>query len=108
VLYDVGSSYLPGQHSRERRRPDVVAEEMRVISEDLHCTAVTVFGQDLDRLEEAARLALDRRLFVWVQPRLVDGTRDELAERLERTAAFCERLRADHPDRVGDPGPRRG
>ncbi|CAL9338165.1 hypothetical protein SUDANB121_00223 [Nocardiopsis dassonvillei] len=101
VLYDVGSSYLPGQHSRERWRPDVVAEEMRVIAEDLNCTAVTVFGHDLDRLEEAARLALDRGLFVWVQPRLVDGTRDEIAGRLARTAAFCERLRADHPDRVG-------
>ncbi|MFL1378934.1 CPBP family glutamic-type intramembrane protease [Nocardiopsis protaetiae] len=101
VLYDVGSSYLPGQHSRERWRPDVVSEEMRVIAGDLHCTAVTVFGHDLDRLEEAARLALDHGLFVWVQPRLVDGTQDEIAERLERTAAFCERLRADHPDRVG-------
>ncbi|MEU0489412.1 CPBP family glutamic-type intramembrane protease [Nocardiopsis sp. NPDC006139] len=101
VLYDVGSSYLPGQHSRERWRPDVVAGEMRVIAQDLHCNAVTVFGHDLGRLEEAARSALDHGLFVWVQPRLVDGTQDEITERLGRAAAFCERLRADHPDRVG-------
>ncbi|MDE3724161.1 CPBP family glutamic-type intramembrane protease [Nocardiopsis sp. N85] len=101
VLYDVGSSYLPGQHSRERWRPDVVAEEIRVIAEELRCTAVTVFGHDLGRLEEATRLALARGLFVWVQPRLVDGSQDEIVERLERAAVFCERLRAEHPDRVG-------
>ncbi|GAA0993750.1 hypothetical protein GCM10009551_056610 [Nocardiopsis tropica] len=101
VLYDVGSSYLPGQHSRPRWRPDVVDEEMRVIREDLHCTAVTVFGEDLGRLEEAARLALDRGLYVWVQPRLVDGARQEAVARLARTAEFSERLREEHPERVG-------
>lgn len=72
-----------------------------MIAEDLHCIAVTVFGDDLGRLEEAARMALDRGLFVWVQPRLVDGRQDEIVSRLGRAAAFCERLRADHPDRVG-------
>ena len=101
VLYDVGSSYVPGQHSRPRWRPEVVDEEMRVIHEDLHCTAVTVFGEDLGRLEEAARLALARGLYVWVQPRLVDGAREEIVARLARTAEFSERLREEHPDRVG-------
>ena len=101
VLYDVGSSYLPGQHSRERWRPEVVADELRVIADELHCTAVTIFGEDLGRLEEAARLALDRGLFVWLQPRLVDGSQDEIVERLARVAAFGERLRAEHPGRVG-------
>ncbi|MFF1672309.1 type II CAAX prenyl endopeptidase Rce1 family protein [Nocardiopsis flavescens] len=101
VLYDVGNSYMPGQNSREVWRSDVVAEEMRVIAEDLHCTAVTVFGHDPDRLAEAARLALDRGMFVWVQPRLVDGDQDAIAQRLKHAAGFCERLRAEHPDRVG-------
>lgn len=101
VLYDVGSSYLPGQHSRERWRPDVVDEELRVIDEELHCTAVTVFGEDIGRLEASARMALEHGLFVWVQPRLVDGSREEIVERLARTARFCERLRTRHPDRVG-------
>ncbi|MEZ5089249.1 MAG: CPBP family intramembrane glutamic endopeptidase [Micropruina sp.] len=101
VLYDVGSSYLPGQHSRERWRPEVVADELRVIADELHCTAVTIFGEDLGLLEEAARLALDRGLFVWLQPRLVDGSQDEIVERLARVAAFGERLRAERPGRVG-------
>ncbi|MFD3683965.1 type II CAAX prenyl endopeptidase Rce1 family protein [Nocardiopsis sp. NPDC058631] len=101
ILYDVGSSYLPGQHSRPRWRSDVVDEEMRVIREDLHCTAVMVFGEDLGRLEEAARLALAHGLYVWVQPRLVDGAQEEVVARLARTAEFSERLREEHPDRVG-------
>ncbi|WDZ88567.1 CPBP family glutamic-type intramembrane protease [Nocardiopsis sp. HUAS JQ3] len=101
ILYDVGSSYLPGQNSRPRWRPDVVDREMRVIREDLHCTAVTVFGEDLGRLEEAARLALGRGLYVWVQPRLVDAAPGELTANLGRAAEAAERLRRDHPERVG-------
>ncbi|QUX31410.1 CPBP family intramembrane metalloprotease [Nocardiopsis akebiae] len=101
ILYDVGSSYLPGQNSRPRWRTDVVDREMRVIREDLHCTAVTVFGEDVGRLEEAARLALGRGLYVWVQPRLVDAAPGELTANLGRAAEAAERLRRDHPERVG-------
>ncbi|WP_435112279.1 CPBP family glutamic-type intramembrane protease [Nocardiopsis synnemataformans] len=101
ILYDVGSSYLPGQSSRRRWRPEVVDQEMRVIREDLHCTAVTVFGEDPGRLEEAARLALDRGLYVWIQPRLVDAAPRELTAHLGRAAEAAERLRRDHPGRVG-------
>ncbi|MCK9869226.1 CPBP family glutamic-type intramembrane protease [Nocardiopsis dassonvillei] len=101
ILYDVGSSYLPGQHSRPRWRPEVVDREMRVIREDLHCTAVTVFGEDVGRLEEAARLALDRGLYVWIQPRLVDAAPGELTANLGRAAEAAERLRRDHPGQVG-------
>jgi membrane protease YdiL (CAAX protease family) len=101
ILYDVGSSYLPGQSSRPRWRPEVVDREMRVIREDLHCTAVTVFGEDPGRLEEAARLALGRGLYVWVQPRMVDAVPRELTANLDRVAEAAERLRRDHPGRVG-------
>jgi membrane protease YdiL (CAAX protease family) len=101
VLYDVGSSYLPGQHSRIHWRHDVIEEEMRVIAQDLQCTAVTVFGHDLQRLEEATRLAVRHGLFVWVQPRLVDGSQEEIAERMAHAAVFSETLRAEHPDQIG-------
>ena len=101
ILYDVGSTYAPGQHTRERWRTEVVDEEMRVIGEDLHCTAVTVFGEDPTRLEEAARLALERGLFVWLQPRLVDAAPAELVSLLDRTAQAAERLHRKHPARVG-------
>ncbi|MBR8742295.1 type II CAAX prenyl endopeptidase Rce1 family protein [Nocardiopsis sp. MG754419] len=100
ILYDVGSSYAPGQHSRERWNPDAVREEMRVVHEDLHCTTVSLFGHDPDRLEQAARFALEQGLDVWLQPRSVDADPDELVEQMERVAARAGRLLDEYPDRV--------
>ncbi|MEU6698209.1 CPBP family glutamic-type intramembrane protease [Pseudonocardia sp. NPDC046786] len=101
ILYDVGSSYLPGQHSRARWRPDVVREELRVIREDLHCTAVCLFGESPQRLEEAARAALDLGLYVWLQPRRFDAPVPRVLDNLAEVAGIAQRLREEHPDRVG-------
>ena len=100
ILYDVGSSYMPGQNSRARWVPETVREELRVIDEELHCTTVTLFGRDLDRMEEAARIALDRGLEVWLQPRSMDAGHEEVIAHVERAADLAERLRLEHPDRV--------
>ncbi|MFE1168472.1 type II CAAX prenyl endopeptidase Rce1 family protein [Nocardiopsis sp. NPDC058789] len=100
ILYDVGSSYVPGQHSRERWNPDAVREDMRVIHEDLHCTAVTLFGHDPDRLERAARSALEQGLDVWLQPRSVDADPDGLVEQMEYVARSAGRLLEEYPDRL--------
>ncbi|MGW8437555.1 CPBP family glutamic-type intramembrane protease [Nocardiopsis sp. NPDC055879] len=100
VMYDVGSGYVPGQNSRERWNPEVVREEMRVIHEDLHCTTVSLFGQDLDRLEQAARFALAQGLDVWLQPRSLDARHDELVEHVGRAAELAGRLIEEYPDRV--------
>lgn len=100
IMYDVGSSYVPGQNSRERWNPEAVREEMRVIHEDLHCTTVSLFGQDLDRLEQAARFALAQGLDVWLQPRSLDARHDELVEHVGRAAELAGRLIDEYPDRV--------
>ncbi|MEU3019053.1 CPBP family glutamic-type intramembrane protease [Nocardiopsis sp. NPDC007018] len=100
VLYDVGSSYIPGQHSRERWNPDAVHEDLRVIREDLHCTAVTLFGHDLERLERAALSALGHGLDVWLQPRSLNAKPAELVEHVGHAADLARRLDADHPGRV--------
>ena len=100
IMYDVGSSYVPGQHSRERWNPEAVREEMRVIRHDLHCTAVSLFGPDLDRLEQAARFALEQGLDVWLQPRSLDAGHTELVEHVGRAADLAQRLIQEHPDRV--------
>lgn len=95
ILYDVGSSYVPGQHSREKWNPEAVHEEMRVIREDLHCTTVSLFGYDLERMEQAARSALDQGLDVWLQPRSLDAGHPELVEHVERAADLAQRLREE-------------
>jgi hypothetical protein len=48
------------------RRPfnhEVVRRELQIIRDDLHCTAVRLFGDDLDRLDFAARHAAELSLF---------------------------------------------
>src|SRR5436853_7468416 len=53
------------------RRPfdhELVRRELQIIRDDLHCTAVRLFGDDLARLEFAARHAADLALEVWFAP----------------------------------------
>jgi membrane protease YdiL (CAAX protease family) len=101
ILYDVGTSYMPGQHSRLRWRPEVVAREMRIIREELHCNAVIVFGESPRRLEEASKLALQQGLYVWLQPRRFDAPFSEVVNSLAEVAQIAQRLHGDHPDRIG-------
>src|SRR3954454_17524509 len=66
IGYDTGFSF-----DGVTRRPDdlvVVRRELQIIRDDLHCTAVRLFGDDLDRLEFAAHHAADLGLEVWFSP----------------------------------------
>lgn len=99
ITYDTG--FLNGGHStRERFEPDLVAEEMRVIRDDLHCTAVRVTGGDPERLELAARLASEAGLQVWFSPFTCDLGREELRDLLVDCAERAERLRRGGADVV--------
>ena len=53
ICYDAGFLHA-GVSSRERFDLDVVAREMRIIHDDLHCTAVRITGGDPERIEGAA------------------------------------------------------
>ncbi|MGI5286329.1 hypothetical protein ACQEVF_23725 [Nonomuraea polychroma] len=100
IAYDTGFINA-GVSTREHFDPDVVRREMRVIRDDLHCTAVRITGGDPDRLEIAARHAADAGLEVWYSPftcGLTPGARAH--RRLCRTrraaAAGGSRRRARH------------
>lgn len=68
---------------------DEVARELAIIRDDLHCNAVRICGQDLDRLTTAAHAAVDLGLEVWLSPELWDRTPEET---LEYIAGAAERL----------------
>lgn len=96
VNYDTGTNYLAdGGLSRQIWREDMVASEIRAIREDLHCTAIAVFGTRIDRITQAAEIAASHDLEVWIQPRLVDGERRQTLELLTRAAQLAETLRAE-------------
>jgi len=99
INYDVGfataAARAAGRSSREPFDPAVVAREMRVIREDLHCTAVRITGGDPERLAVAATHAAAAGLEVWIAPFTCDITADELLDVIVRCADHGERLRRD-------------
>src|SRR5262252_5070266 len=82
-----------GTTTREPFDPEVVRREMRIIRDDLHCTAVRITGGDPDRLEIAATHAADAGLEVWFCPFTNGLTQEALLALLADCAERAERLR---------------
>ncbi|WP_067183650.1 hypothetical protein [Microtetraspora niveoalba] len=91
INYDTG--FLPGAASRRHFDPEVVRREMRVIADDLHCTAVRVSGGDPERLGVAAEHAAAAGLDVWFAPFPCELTTEEMLPFFADCAARAERLR---------------
>jgi hypothetical protein len=93
INYDTG--FLPGgRPSRTAFDPAVVAEEMRIIAEDLHCTGVRISGGDPERLSVAGRAAAAAGLRVWFSPFPCELTVGELRPYFAECADRAEELRA--------------
>jgi hypothetical protein len=92
ITYDTGF-INGGVRTREAFEQEVVGRELRVIREDLHCTAVRITGGDPDRLEVAATHAAEAGLEVWFSPFTCDLPTDELLDLLADCAERAERLR---------------
>ncbi|MFA1821010.1 type II CAAX prenyl endopeptidase Rce1 family protein [Virgibacillus oceani] len=101
IIYDVGSSYAPGQSSREKWDKEAVKYDLEVIRKSLHCNAVTLMGDNLDRLEEAAHYAFEHDLFVWMHPASFDSEPHEMLSQLKNGAILAEKLREKHEDKIG-------
>src|SRR5215510_5204450 len=92
INYDTGF-FNAGTSTHEPFEPERIRREMRVIRDDLHCTAVRITGGDVDRLEAAAIAAADAGLEVWFCPFTNGLTQDELIALLADCADRAERLR---------------
>jgi hypothetical protein len=92
INYDTGF-LSAGTSTHEPFDPDLVRREMRVIRDDLHCTAVRITGGDPDRLEIATTHAAEAGLEVWFCPFTNGLTQDALLALLADCAERAERLR---------------
>jgi hypothetical protein len=92
ITYDTGF-LSAGTSTHEPFDPEVVRREMRVIHDDLHCTAVRITGGIPDRLEIAATHAAAVGLEVWFCPFTNGLTQDALLALLADCAERAERLR---------------
>jgi hypothetical protein len=70
-----------------------VQRELQIIRDDLHCNAVRLIGNDLDRLEVAAEEAAGLGLEVWFSPYPMELDPQEILELLADGAERAERLR---------------
>ena len=99
INYDVGTSY-GDTPTRVSWHLDDVRRDLRTIRDDLHCTAVNLYGTDICRLTQAARIARETGLSVWLQPRLIDQRQDDVLAHLAEAAVAAEQVRRVHGDVV--------
>jgi hypothetical protein len=92
ISYSTGF-VLRGVNSRVSFDPALVERELRVIHDDLHCTAVRVIGGDPERIETAARIAVDVGLEVWFSPYPLELSTEEMLSLFADCAERAERLR---------------
>jgi hypothetical protein len=92
INYDTGFAPM-GDLSRPRFEPAEVEAELRVIAEELHCTAVRISGGLPERLELAAEAAAAHGLEVWFAPFPCDMTPDQLIPYFLDCARRAERIR---------------
>jgi hypothetical protein len=99
INYDVGT-FTRGKESSSRDlfKPAVVKREMEIIKNDLHCNAIRISGQDLDRLTVAADFAIQQGLEVWFSPAFIDATEQETLDYFAECAKAAEKLREQSPD----------
>ena len=92
ISYDTGF-ISRGKSSREWFDREVVDRELRIIRDDLHCTAVRLIGGDPERLELTASLAASLGLEVWFSPYPLELTTDEMLLLFADCAERAERIR---------------
>ncbi|MEU4583228.1 hypothetical protein AB0F92_14210 [Kitasatospora aureofaciens] len=92
ISYDTGF-VRGGSYSRKLFDPEVVERELRIIRDELHCTAVRIMGGDPDRIELAAGYAAGLGLEVWFSPYPLERTAEEMLRLFADCAGRAERLR---------------
>jgi hypothetical protein len=99
VCYDVGR-VLMGQNWRPIFDLHELHRELEIIQNDLHCNAVRICGQDIDRLVTAGQDALEQGLAVWVSPELWDHSPEDTLDYVAEAARRAEELRLHRPGQV--------
>ena len=96
IGYDAGVLYDGDFDSRPVWSADETRSDLRVIRHQLGCDTVLVMATSIDRLIATARIACEEGLAVWIQPRLFDATRSQIADHLGTTAERAEKLRVEY------------
>lgn len=100
VVYDVGLKFTEDGYSVEPFVQALVEHDMRVIAEDLHANAVRIEGEEVERLETAARAAHSVGLSVFFNPWKMNAGVEETLDYVAAAAVTAEELRNEGVDVV--------
>ena len=99
VCYDVGR-VLEGHLTRPVFDLKVVQRELEIIRNDLHCNAVRIQSENIDRLVLASECALKLGLEVYFSPEMFEKSQQETFQYLSRAAVPAEELRRRWPGQL--------
>ncbi|KAL4798778.1 hypothetical protein BDV19DRAFT_402136 [Aspergillus venezuelensis] len=100
VVYDVGLNFNGTGFSVEPLNPALVEYDMKAIANELHANAVRIEGEEIVRLEVAARSAHSFGLKVFLNPWKMNATIEETREYFKEAAKTAEKLRSEGIDLV--------
>ncbi|KAL4885722.1 hypothetical protein BJY04DRAFT_179118 [Aspergillus karnatakaensis] len=100
VVYDVGLNFTGDGFSVEPFNPNLVEHDMRAIRQDLYANAVRIEGEEIHRLETAARIAHAMGLTVLFNPWKMNADVEDTRSYMELAAITAEKLRSDGVDIV--------
>lgn len=100
VVYDVGLNFNDTGFSVESFDPALVEYDMKTIADDLHANAVRIEGEEIARLEIAARSAHSMGLKVFFNPWKMNATIEETRTYFEKAAKSAETLRNEGIDLI--------
>lgn len=92
VNYDTGIETFAGLSSRPFWNPKVVEREIEIISHYLHCNAIRVYGDNIQRLVFAAECALKNKLEVWISPNRPNCDITSTLDFIKESASAAENL----------------
>jgi len=93
INYDTGTRTLRGGLTRSVFDVSIVTREIEIIKSELHCNAIRISGCNIDRIKQAAEIALKRGLTVWFSPAIQYEDQQETFQYIIQAAERAEELR---------------
>jgi hypothetical protein len=100
VNYDVGVRLSSPNDLNNNINTSIMTEEIRIIKNELHCNAIRIYGENLEKLVECSNIAIKEGLKVWFSPRYIDASFEETLEYIIKCSVAAEKLRKVSSDLV--------
>ena len=98
--YDAGRPTVDGGYTRPTLPDDLVAREVAVIANHLHCNAIRITGDSVSRIATVAQYAAGHGMVVWLSPSLGNATPEQHLNQLEQVAVIAHELRGENAQAV--------